>query len=141
MPTPRPIIVAIVGAMLGIDATCPSSPMSPSAIESPMIAVMIGIPIATIVPKLRVRMSIAATIPMTSLDSVSGVDSSAPTGPPAATCIPAFDAGFRRVEHTLCLVGRQARRTRSFRRTLMKAVFSSFESCAAPCWSNGLTAV
>ena len=72
-----------------------------------MIAVTIGIPIATIVPNVRVRMIIAATIPITSLDSVSAGDSSVPIGPPAATCMPAFTPGSRRVEHALRLLVRQ----------------------------------
>ena len=44
-------------------------------------------------------MIIAATIPITSLDSVSGVDSSAPIGPAGRDLHPGLDAGVGGVEH------------------------------------------
>ena len=50
MPTPSPSIVASVGAVRGISATCSSSVMTLSDDASPTIAVTIGNPIATTVP-------------------------------------------------------------------------------------------
>ena len=41
---------------------------------SPMIAPRIGSNIETIVPKVKVRITIAAMIPISSLDSVDGLD-------------------------------------------------------------------
>ena len=45
---------------------------------SPKIAVMIGSGIAATVPKVNSRMIIAAAIPITSLDSVAGFETSWP---------------------------------------------------------------
>jgi hypothetical protein len=72
MPTPRPIIVASVGAMLGTVRTCPSIRTIASVVASAMIAVRIGTNIAVTVPKVKVRIAIAAMIPTSSLDSVAG---------------------------------------------------------------------
>ena len=48
--------------------------MIASVHDSAMIALMIGSSIATTVPNVNVRMNIAATIPISSLDSVDGLE-------------------------------------------------------------------
>ena len=101
MPTPRPIIVASVGAIVGTVTTWPRSPISESPASSPSTAETIGSPIATSVPKVKARMIIAAIRPITSLLSVSGSESSVPTEPPTATSMPACRAGFAGVEDAL----------------------------------------
>ena len=55
MPTPRPIIVASVGATVGTSATWLISVMIDRPQTRPMIAVMIGRPIATTVPNVNSR--------------------------------------------------------------------------------------
>ncbi len=74
MPTPRPIIVASVGATVGTVATCPSMRMIASVASRPKIALRIGKSIETTVPNVNVRMIIAAMIPISSLDSVAGFE-------------------------------------------------------------------
>ena len=85
MPTPNPIMVASVGAMLGTATMCPSSPMIAKPSASPMTALMMGRNMAMRVPNDTARMMTAAMRPMTVLESVFGLDSVAPTVPPAAT--------------------------------------------------------
>ena len=53
----------------------------------------IGRSIATTVPKVNVRITIAAMIPISSLDSVAGLDTFWPSCPPVCTSIPAASAG------------------------------------------------
>ena len=74
MPTPRPIIVASVGEMVGTSTTCPSSPTMLRPAPRPRIAVRIGRPIATTVPNVSSRMITAAESPTASLLSVLGRD-------------------------------------------------------------------
>ena len=74
--------------MSGTPTRWPIRPMPIRPTTRPTTAVMMGIPIATIVPNAKVRMIIAATMPTSSLLSVSGFDSSDPIEPPAATSIP-----------------------------------------------------
>ncbi len=74
MPTPNPIMVASVGATVGTVTTCPRIRMMASVRASATIAFRIGSSIATIVPKVSVRMTIAAMIPISSLDSVDGLE-------------------------------------------------------------------
>ncbi len=78
MPTPRPIIVARVAPVSGIATRCPISPTVASAIPRPTTAEMIGIPIATRLPRTSVRMNIAARMPTSSLLSVGCSESSLP---------------------------------------------------------------
>ena len=93
MPTPRPIIVARVGPLVGIETAWPASPTRASAAPSPSTAVRIGIPIDTRLPSTRLRISIATRMPMISLVSDASVDRVEPMLPAAATCTPAFWAG------------------------------------------------
>ena len=68
--------------------------MIASVSASPMIALMIGRKVATSVPNVNVRITIAAAIPITSLISVAGTDSFEPSCPPVAVSRPAAFAGF-----------------------------------------------
>jgi len=79
MPTPRPIIVASVGAIVGTLIAWLSSVMSDSPQARPKIAVRIGMPIATNVPKVNSSTITAITRPTTSLLSVAGADRDCPT--------------------------------------------------------------
>ena len=63
--------------------------MTDSVEASPRIAVRIGSSIATTVPNVNVRITIAAMIPISSLDSVAGLDTFCPSWPPVSTSIPA----------------------------------------------------
>ena len=54
---------------------------------------MMGMPIATRLPKVRARMSMAASRPMTSLLSVDDWERTLPRLPPTATSTPALRAG------------------------------------------------
>ena len=107
MPTPRPIIVASVGATVGTFVTWPSRPISESPTNKPNTAEMIGRPIATSVPNVKARMIIAATRPITSLLSVAGSESSVPTGPARRDLHAGLLAGVSRVEDVLGDVLRQ----------------------------------
>jgi hypothetical protein len=74
MPTPSPIIVASVGATVDTVVTWLNIRMTDSAEASARIAARIGSSIATTVPKVNVRITAAAMIPISSLDSVAGLD-------------------------------------------------------------------
>ena len=67
--------------------------MIDSVVISEKIAVTIGISIATTVPNVKVRMNIAARIPMSSLDSVAGLEIFVPRTPPVWTSMPTFSVG------------------------------------------------
>ena len=67
--------------------------MRPSAVARPSTAVMMGMPIATRLPKVSARISMAASRPMTSLLSVGDLDKTPPRLPPTLTSTPAFWAG------------------------------------------------
>ena len=116
------------------------SPISESPASSPMIALMMGMPIATIVPNAKLRMIVAAMIPMSSLLSVSGEESSDPTLPPTATCMPAFRPGSAASRTAWASLSSRSAAPMS-RSTGMKAVVLSFETWAAPSWLKGLVAV
>ena len=60
------------------------------------IALKIGRSIATPVPKVRVRITIAAAIPISSLISVEGLETFWPSAPPVSTSNPALLAGEAR---------------------------------------------
>ena len=79
MPTPRPIIVASVGATVGTSVNSPTMLISASALTSPRTAVTIGSAIAVAVPKANSRMMTAAPSPIASLMWVSGFESCWPT--------------------------------------------------------------
>ena len=81
-------------ATLGMSHTWPSRPITEVVIASPNAAVRIGNPIAIRLPKTRARITIAATLPSTSLSCVSGADRTLPICPPTATRIPAARAGW-----------------------------------------------
>ena len=66
--------MASVGATVETVITWLRILMIASVEASPRIAVKIGSSIDTTVPNVSVRMTIAATIPISSLDSVDGLD-------------------------------------------------------------------
>ena len=74
MPTPRPIIVASVGATVGTSATWLISVMIDSPMTRPRMAVTIGKPIATTVPNVSSSTITAIVKPTASLECVSGLD-------------------------------------------------------------------
>jgi hypothetical protein len=65
-----------------------------------MIAFTIGSSIATTEPNVSVRITMAAMIPMSSLDSVDGLDTFWPSWPPVCTSIPAAWAGLAAASQT-----------------------------------------
>ena len=126
--------------MSGTEIRWPKRPIAPSAVVRPRIAVPIGIPIATTVPKVNVRITIAARIPIRSLLAVSFGDRVEPIDPPATTSMPAFSPGSAAsTTRWACSSVRSFEPT--FSSTEMKAVFLSFEIWPAPSWLNGLTAL
>ena len=94
MPTPSPIIVARVGATVDTVVAWLTIWMIDSVQARPRIAVRIGSSIATTVPKVNVRITIAAMMPIRSLDPVDGLDTFWPSWPPVCTWIPAAWAGL-----------------------------------------------
>jgi hypothetical protein len=86
-------MVARVGPTVGMLRRWPSSPMRPSAVARPSTAVTMGMPIATRLPKVRARISMAAIRPTTSLLSVGDLDRTPPRLPPTLTSTPARRAG------------------------------------------------
>ena len=68
-------------------------PTVPKPTIRPVIAIPIGIPIATTLPNVKVRMTIAARMPINSGISLSELDRVEPMDPPASTSIPTFCAG------------------------------------------------
>jgi hypothetical protein len=86
-------MVASVGPVVGMATRWPNSPTAASPIPSPTTAVTMGRPIATRLPSTRLRISIAVTIPTSSLCSVPSADRVDPIEPPAAVSIPALRAG------------------------------------------------
>ena len=87
----------------------------------------IGVPIAIRLPKTSARITIAETLPMSSLSPVSGDESTEPIDPPTATSMPALVAG--------CVASRMAWASRSVMKpestlssTGMKAIRSSSDN-------------
>ena len=140
MPTPSPIIVASVGAIEGTVAACPRITIKESPATSPSTAETIGKPIATSVPKVNARMTIAAAIPITSLLSVSAGESLLPTEPPTATCRPAFTPGLP-ASRTLCAMSSVRVSPLTSSSTGMYAVRPSLLIWDAPLWLKGSTAL
>ena len=68
--------------------------MIASVASSATIALRIGSSIETTVPNVSVRITIAAMIPISSLDSVAGLETFWPSWPPVSTSQP---GGLRRV--------------------------------------------
>ena len=60
---------------MGTSITWPSRPIRLRPVTTPMIATAIGIAIATTVPSVNSKITIAAAIPIRSLDSVLGFES------------------------------------------------------------------
>ena len=79
MPTPRPIIVASVGATVGTSPTWLSGVTIDSPITRPNTAVTIGSPMATTVPKVNSSTMTAMVRPTASLEWVLGLDTFWPT--------------------------------------------------------------
>ena len=138
MPTPRPIIVASVGATVGTVATWPSMRMIASVASSARIALRIGSSIDTTVPNVSVRMTIAAMIPISSLDSVAGFETFWPSWPPVCTSSPAAFAGSA-PSMILCTSSVDSSPGLVDSVTAMYPVVLSLLSAAAPCGVNGLT--
>ena len=86
--------MARVGATVDTVVTWLRIVTTDSVEARPRIAVRIGSSIATTVPNTNVRITIAAMIPISSLDSVDGVDTFWPSWPPVCTWIPAAWAGL-----------------------------------------------
>ncbi len=128
MPTASPIMVAMVWAISGTGTTWPARPITPSAVVRPRMAVPIGIPMAMNVPNVKVRISIAARIPMTSLVDVSLGERTLPIEPPPTTSMPAFLPGSAAFM-TRCAWSVVSVFEPIFRSTEMNAVFLSLESC------------
>ena len=78
-------MVARVGATVETVIAWPRMVMIDSVEARARIAVRIGSSIATTVPKVSVRITIAAMIPISSLISVDGVDTFWPSWPPVST--------------------------------------------------------
>ncbi len=87
-------MVASVGATVDTVIAWLRMVIIDSAEARARIAVKIGSSIATTVPKVSVRITIAAMIPISSLVSVDGVDTFWPSWPPVSTWIPAAWAGL-----------------------------------------------
>src|SRR6201996_3424412 len=87
-------MVASVGATVDTVAAWLRIVMIERVVASARMAVRIGSSIATTVPKVSVRITIAAMIPISSLVSVDGLDTFAPSWPPVSTWIPAAWAGL-----------------------------------------------
>ena len=101
---------------------------------------MIAMPIATSVPKVKVRISIAAIRPIRSLLPVSGSDSSDPIWPPAATFIPALRAGSAAFRNR-CARPSVTFSLPMFSSTVRNAIRLSLLICDWPRWLNGLVAL
>jgi len=67
-----------IGPTEGTSTTWPSRPITDRPATRPSIAVVIGIAIATAVPKVNSRTITAIETPITSLDSVEGLDTACP---------------------------------------------------------------
>ena len=76
--------------------------MIASVEASARIALRIGSSIDTTVPNVNVRITIAAMIPISSLDSVAGLDTFWPSCPPVSTWIPAAWAGLAAASMMFC---------------------------------------
>jgi hypothetical protein len=110
--------------------------MRPSAVARPSTAVMMGMPIATRLPKVRARISMAASSPMTSLLSVGDLDRTPPRLPPTVTSTPAFRAGavVARIESASSSVRSPLGMSS---RTGVKAVFASLLTSPEAALANG----
>ena len=134
-------MIASVVPTSGTAKRCPTRPMPVRPTARPTTAEMIGMPMATIDPNARVRMIIATMIPMSSLLSVAGVDSSEPIEPPAATSMPSGSAGFSAASRTACASSSSRSALEMSRSTGMKAVFSSSETVPVGWSPKGLGAL
>ena len=127
MPTPRPIMVASVGAMSGTPNRWPTQPDAGQAHDQADDGRDDRHAHRDELPNARLRMTIATMIPTSSLLSVSGVESSEPIEPPAADLDArrlARASRRRRGPPARLSSSRSAERCRAG--PGMKAVFSSF---------------
>ena len=88
MPTPRPTIMAMVGAEVLTSITAASRITPPELMPSPASATPIGSPAPTTEPSARTRISSAASTPMISPYPESGAAALSGTSPPSSTCRP-----------------------------------------------------
>jgi hypothetical protein len=95
-------MVASVGATVGTVTTWPRIRITASVDARAKIAVTIGRSIEVTVPKVIVRITIAAMMPTSSLDSVDGFDTFWPSCPPVSTWRPAASAGFAAASMIAC---------------------------------------
>ncbi len=93
MPTPRPIIAAMVVPEDGMSMRCPARPTAASDATSPVTPMTRGSPAAAALRKPTKRITAAAARPMSSLCPVSGRSTAAARSPPGVTSIPAASAG------------------------------------------------
>ena len=120
--------MATVWAMSGTAIRCPIRPIRPSAVVRPITAPPIGMPIATTVPNVSVRISIAARMPIRSLVDVSLGERVEPIEPPPSTCIPAFTPGSAAFI-TRCASSSVSSFELMLSSTEMNAILPSFETC------------
>ena len=113
MPTPSPIIVASIRTTVGTSATWLMSVMIDRPLTSPTMAVMIGSPIATTVPKVSSSTMTAMPSPTTSLEWVSGLETFWPYVAAEADVEAGVPSRVRFVDDPLGVVGRQLARARA----------------------------
>ena len=141
MPTASPIIVATVWAMSGTAIRCPIRPIRPSAVVRPITAPPIGMPIATTVPNVSVRISIAARMPIRSLVDVSLGESVEPIEPPPLDLHPGLRPGFGGVHHPLRLFLGELVRADAEQHRDERGLAVLRDLAACPSWLNGLVAL
>ena len=137
MPTPKPIMVASVGATSGMATKWPSRPTRPSPVSSPTMAVAIGMPAAARQPKVNARMMTAEIRPMASLRRDLVSDNRSPMAPPASTWIPALRAGSA-AANTMPATPRVSWPPLTSSRTWAAAVLPSALRNDLPAGENGL---
>ena len=139
MPTPRPIIVATVGATSGTATRWPSSETMLRPQMSPKIATAIGRTIAVTVPKTTTRMSIAAAMPMISLVFASALEIFVPSWPPASTARRCPRRAHARSRGSPRPARRTGRRARSTGSTVRVGGLAVLETVVLPAWKGSLT--
>ena len=86
MPTASPSINARIGAVLDISMTLEAQRIPAIPVPTPISAVNIGSPAATIEPNVISSTTIATMTPMPSVDPMAGACATAP--PPSSICSP-----------------------------------------------------
>ena len=131
MPTPRPTIVATVGAVTLMSVTAAMSVITDMPTPSPKSATTSGSPAATTEPSASTMMISAATMPIASATPL-GAWMFSTTWPPSSTCRPASFAG-RAAARSSSIVSTPFRSVTGFRyRTEMSAVSPSADGRASP---------